>query len=122
MPLSNSRMNYEEEYKVMDRALEAEGTVRVGFPEKSQAAHFRFRLNKARSLDRDYNGEKYANDHPMHHQSEYDALIFRLRTDRGMYWIYAERAGQNAEVGVIEEVPKGKDPVPIRQTVTVRRF
>ena len=122
MPLSNSRMNYEEEYKVMDRALEAEGTVRIGFPERSQALNFRFRLNKARQLDRDYNGERYANDHPMHHQSEYDALIFRIREDKGLYWVYAERSKRNAGVGIVEEIPEGTTPEPTRQTATVRRF
>jgi hypothetical protein len=115
-------MNYEEEYKVMDRALKAEGTVRIGFQERPQARHFRFRLNKARQLDRDYNGKRYATDHPMHQQSEYDALVFRLREDREMYWVYADRSGKSTEVGIIEEVPKGKNHEPIRQLITVRRF
>ena len=119
MPLSNSRMNYEEEYKVMDRALEVEGAVRIGYHDKAQATYFRLRLNKARQLDRDYNGERYTSDHPMHHQSGYDALIFKLRQDKGLYWVYAERNRRNAGVGIVEEIP---DPEPIRQTVTVRRF
>jgi len=117
MPLSNSRMAYEEEYKVMDKALE--GGVRIGYKEKADAFSFRFRMNQARQLDREFNGERYARDHPMHHHSEYDALTFRVRKDKGMYWIYAERKVMG---GVIEEITEETESEPIREVITVRRF
>src|SRR5215469_14523244 len=116
MPLSNSRMAYEEEYKAMDRALEARDGVRIPCEDKSEAYFFRMRMNKARSLDREFSGERYPAGHPMRHQSHYDALILRIRQDSDGCWLYVRK---RPAIGAVEEI-KRKPKEPVRETVTLR--
>ena len=120
MSLSESRLAYEDCYEVMDKALEAEGTIRVGFTRSGEALFLRMRMNKARALDRKFNGQRYKNDHPLHLRSQYDALMFRVKDAGGMWWVYAERKPQR---GVIEEIKPSEEPnTPVRQVLTYRRF
>jgi hypothetical protein len=119
MPLNESRLAYEDCYEVMDKALEAEDGVRVGFPNEEEAKYYQMRMNQARQLDRRFNGKRYATTHPMHQHSEYDALSFRIRSDGKRYWIYAERKPAR---GAIEKITEDKKIEPVRQLVTYRRF
>jgi len=117
MSLNDSRMAYENEYDVMDKALPS--GVRVGFSEEGQAINFRMRLNYARVLDRRFNKGRYPIDHPMHGRSEYDALTTRLREQGGRYWVYVER---KPTIEIIEEIPEDDKAEPIKQVLAYRRF
>ena len=117
MTISESRQAYEDCYEAMIAALEAKDGIRIGFQDLGEATFYRMRMNKARQLDRRFNKERYSQDHPMHSQSEFDALMFRIRHIGGMHWVYAERKAQR---GVIEEIGKEEPPVP-KQANNYRR-
>ena len=96
MSTSNSRQSYEDCYESMDKALTSKDGVRIGFIEKGEAMYHRTRMNYARTLDREYNG----ND-----RSQYDNLSFRIRHVGDKWWIYVER---RKEPVVIEEIKPGE--------------
>jgi len=110
MSTSNSRQSYDDCYETMDKALRSKDGVRVGFFERGEAYHHRTRMNYARTLDRNYNGNG---------RSQYDLLSFRLKHSDGMYWIYAEKRKEPAIVEEITEIDE-----PVRETITTkyRRF
>jgi hypothetical protein len=105
MTISESRLAYEDCYDVMQRALEKNSGVRVGFDNFGEATFYRMRMNQARQLDRRFNRERYPIAHPMHGRSEYDALMFRIREQGGKHWVYADRKPMR---GVVEEITEDK--------------
>ena len=122
MSLSDSRLSYEDCYKVMDKALDSSHGVRVGYINYEEASYFRMRMNKARSLDRRFNGERYTVGQPLHKRSEYDMLTFRVRFNEDMWWVYAERKSMSGVVEEIEEDHRIETKKPIREVLTFRRF
>jgi hypothetical protein len=122
MSLTNSRISYEDCYQVLDKALDAQDGVRVGFEDHEQAKFYQMRMNKARQLDRRFNEERYENlDDPRRQRSEYDGLTIRLRQASGVHWVYIEK---RQVPQLIEEI-KLEDEVdtrPIRQIASYRRF
>lgn len=121
MSLSNSRLAYEEEYEVMDRALESAEGVRVGFDAQDDASYYRMRMNQARKLDRQFNGERYTNlNDPRRNKSQYDALSIRIRRIGNTYWVYVAKRQKPA---LIEEIKEEEgEKVRVREVITHRRF
>jgi len=117
MSLSNNRQAYEDCYEVMDKALDLPDGVRIGFGSKEEAAYYRFRMNKARQLDREFSRERYEMANPKRGRSDYDVLMFRIRENSDMFWVYAEKKPQR---GVIEPIDGSEERPRLVKSETKR--
>lgn len=92
MTMSTSRLSYENEYKLMQQAVDAEKGVRTWIGTREAANTYRLKLNMARQLDRSLNKDVYPEGHRLHGGSEYDELVFVIREDtEGEWWVYLEK-------------------------------
>jgi len=116
-----SRVAYAQYYAVFDRAIESPLGVRLAFPNRGQAFHYRSRLHSARDIDRRHNKALYEVGHALHGASAYDTLIVRdPKPDaEGNWWLYVER---NDEIKPhIEDIPAVEDlPLVIEHRPTLR--
>lgn len=108
MTISNHLGAYLDCIKLLDQATEDTKGVRVQVPDDGSAIHFRMRLHRARTLNREYNAKVYAEDHPMHNASVYDKLIVRIREIEGITWVYIEQQGIN--LGRVEALSEVEEP------------
>jgi hypothetical protein len=91
MPVSQSALSYADCYQFLDAAVADEKGARVWKGTHKAAAHFRFRCNYARKINRLDNARTYEKDHPMHGRSEYDRVYLTIRQDQNdEWWVYAE--------------------------------
>ena len=97
MPRTDAKFAYEDCYAILDKALLDASGVRVGMLDEASCHTFRSRLNYARMLDRRQNRDAYDSSHPMHGQSEYDKLQFRIiegddecKRISSPWWVYVE--------------------------------
>jgi hypothetical protein len=88
VPMSTSRLAYEDVFECYERALKDEFGIRIRFETEGDAMHFRSRLNTARSIDRRDNREIYPREHPMYGVSPYDRIACRLRAINNYWYLY----------------------------------
>jgi hypothetical protein len=101
--MSSSRLSYQAEYELMDKALAEGKGVRTPIGSREAAMTYRLRLNRARALDRKLNADAFPPGTKMHGGSEYDELVFTVREDTdGEWWVYMERALAPDHVEAIE--------------------
>ena len=100
MTISNSRLSYEDCYKIMDAALDDKIGARVKMVNHDAAVFLRMRLHTARSIDRRDNQQIYEEDDPLYGRSVYDKLVTRIRKIDDDIWIYVEQIG--ADLGEVE--------------------
>ena len=93
MSLSNTRSLYHDCFRVLDRALEKD--LRVKFDDRDIAMNFRFRIYKARSIDREDNKSVYPPDHPSYGLSPYDALNVRIVEEDEHWYVYLTTRDSN---------------------------
>ena len=79
MATSSSPLSFGDCFSVLDRALASTRGIRLRFPTEGDARHFRTRLHAARQLHRNANAQTYEHDHAMYGNSEYDALVIKMR-------------------------------------------
>lgn len=92
MSLPDSRLAYTDCFEMFEQALKDPAGVRVGCDSDAAAYHMRFRMHKARSIDRKDNFRTYDRDHHMSGKSTYDQFVIRVREDtEGKFWMYIER-------------------------------
>jgi len=103
MTMSNSRLSYEAEYALMDKALAETKGVRTPIGSRAAAMKYRLRLNQARALDRKLNAKAFAEGMKMHGASKYDELVFTVQEDtEEENWVYLEKALAPTHVEAIE--------------------
>lgn len=103
MTLPNSRLAYRDCYEFMEEALKTDLGARASLGTESNAIAYRFRLNKARQVDRNDNARTYEAGHVLHGGSRFDELIFTIKEDvTGNFWVYAQRTVRPAVVEPIE--------------------
>lgn len=91
MPVSKSRLSYDDCFSLFEKALEdskgARYQVPGGLHGKNQ--YFIMRMHQARWLDREENASIHEKGHPLHGRSIYDRLICQLKEDtEGGWWVY----------------------------------
>jgi hypothetical protein len=103
MSLPSSLLSYEPQLQFMDIALDEERGARMFFTKESSAEHFRMRCNYARVLHREENKKIHEEGMPLHGKSEYDVLVFTIKTSPDGFWCYAEK--QILDVSRVEPIP-----------------
>lgn len=92
MSLPNSLHSYTSEIEALDRARNAERGIRIEFPSRSRAVHYRSRLHYARSLDRRENTTAVPQSSPLYGKSDFDCISISLQDDTdGKWWLYLEK-------------------------------
>ncbi len=104
MPISNSRLSYQDCYKVMDQALEDDIGARCQLPDHDAAVFFRMRMHQARQIDRKDNKVLYEPDHPLYGRSTYDRLTVRIKEFDDKVFVYAERVQDPKSLESLSEV------------------
>lgn len=104
MAISNSRLSYEDCYKVMDQALDDEIGARVKLANHDDAVFFRMRMHQARAIDRKDNKVLYNEGDPLYGRSPYDQLVIRIKELEDAVWVYAERVKMPEEIEPLSEV------------------
>ena len=84
---------------VLEKALEKD--LRVKFPSRDEAHNFRFRIYKARAIDRDDSKGVYNPDHPAYGTSQYDALNIQVMDENEFWYVYVTTRPQSL---AIEEI------------------
>jgi len=109
MAVSIDRAAYATEYEIFDRALASERGILVYRESEAKCFDLRFRLNKARQLDRELNRRIYRDDplHPMYGRSEYSAIVIRIE-----YNVAGDRWYCRLEKAIIEDVEIEDIPPP----------
>jgi len=103
MTMSTSRLSYQKEYDLMDKALAEEKGSRVHIGTRQAAMTYRLRLNRSRQLDRNFNAEAFPAGTKMHGASIYDEFVFTVRVDENEeWWVYLEKALAPSHVEAIE--------------------
>ena len=110
MALPKSSLAYTDCYEVYERAMESvegEGPgVRVRLASWSDANYFRMRMNNARAINRQDNGEVYSPGDPLYKRSVWDALMVTIKQVDNEFYVYVEPHGIDVET--IEEIPEGE--------------
>ena len=101
----NSPVAFEDVRELLDRALATERGIRVRCKSRGAAVSLRARLNTYRAADRRANAKTYDFEHPMHSNSVYDRLQFRIppQTAEDATYVYLEPRRAEA-LGEIEEL------------------
>lgn len=90
MVTSNSITSYDDCFKWMAAALDDEKGARIECEDHGKARNLQLRINKARYLHRQQNARIYDKEDPMHGRSEYDGLIFRVKSVGEKWYVYLE--------------------------------
>lgn len=114
MPLSNSRLSYQDCFNIFDAALEDERGVRIQCSDQDKATFLRMRMHNARKIDRKDNAEIYPEGEPMHGQSIYDKLAIRIRHVEGKVWLYVEQIALEGKIEGLSgpSISKDREPEP----------
>lgn len=103
MSLSNSRLAYEDCYGAMDKAMASTRGIRISFPARGLANHFRMRAHQARAIMRNENRKIYTDpDHPLHGRSDYDGLRLTIEEEGDVAYLYIRKS--NLMPGEIEDL------------------
>jgi hypothetical protein len=104
MSLSNSRLAYEDCYKLLDQALDEDRGIRIEVNDLAAANYLRMRIHHARTIDRQENKVTYPDkDHPLHGRSPYDILIARIEGDGDTGMLYLDK--QKVVILGVEPIP-----------------
>lgn len=109
MSLPSSLLSYEVQLKFMEMAMDEERGTRMFFLREPEAEHFRMRCNYARVLHRAENKNIHEPGMPLYGKSEYDVLVFTIRTSPDGFWVYAMK--QILDTSRVEPIPE-EDYVP----------
>lgn len=106
MALTDSRLAYDDIFKILDRAIESPLGIRVKFADRGAAFRFRTRLHYARNIDRKDNKANFDPDHPMFGRSIYDSVTVKDPVKEGpIYWLYIHKLdGENLEIEELSDV------------------
>lgn len=101
MTTPTARSAYKVYYDILDRAIDSEAGIRIGFADQGEANQYRVRLHTARSLDRELNRITREPSDPDFGVSDYDNLVVRVRREDGKWWVYIK---QNLPPAQVEEL------------------
>lgn len=104
MSLPNSFLAYEAQIKFMEMAMDETRGARMFFKAENEAEHWRMRCNYARVLHRKENLIVHEPGTPLHGKSEYDVIVFTIRTSYDGFWVYAEK--QVLDTSRVEPIPE----------------
>lgn len=114
MSLPNSFLAYEAQIQFMERAMDEARGARMFFLREAEAEHWRMRCNYARVLHRKENLTVHEPGTPLHGKSEYDVIVFTIRTSADGFWVYAEK--QVLDTSRVEPIPEEDYAPPIEAT------
>lgn len=102
MPVSESRLSYDDCFTLFEKALEDSKGARyqIAATPKEYGKHqyFRMRMHQARALDRKDNRDLYEPGHKLYGRSAYDPLVIQLKPDsEGGWWVYVSHTEINPE-------------------------
>lgn len=104
MSLPNSFLAYEAQIQFMERAMDEAKGARMFFLREAEAEHWRMRCNYARVLHRRENLTVHEPGTKLHGKSEYDVIVFTIRTSPDGFWVYAEK--QVLDTSRVEPIPE----------------
>ncbi len=107
MSLPKSLLSYDVQLKFMEKAMDEERGARMFFPRgkgMQSAEHFRMRCNYARTLHREENAKVHEEGTLLHGKSEYDGLVFTIKTSPDGFWVYAQK--QIFDESLVEPIPE----------------
>lgn len=112
MTIPQNRGAYRDIYEILDKSLEDPRGIRLPFNTNADAKTQQMRFNMARVIDRRDNARVYDKDNPMHGQSVYDGLSFRIvmvedeNSPTGLtFFLYIEPRDKNMpEVELLSEI------------------
>lgn len=118
MSTSSSPLAFSDCFDLFAEGLKDSVGARCKFESEQAALHFRMRMHRARTLDRQENSKTYPRDHHMYNRSVYDRLVCRIRKIDGDYFVYVEQLG--LDMGEIESLSElgdeagkvGYTPIP----------
>ena len=90
MTAAVSRLAFNDCFDIFDQAIADPTGIRVAFSSEGAAIHFRMRLHRARTIDRQDNAKLHPSDHPMHGRSPYDQIIIKIRKVEEGWFVYLE--------------------------------
>lgn len=114
MSLPNSFLAYEAQIQFMEQAMDEKRGARMFFLREAEAEHWRMRCNYARVLHRKENLAVHEPGTPLHGKSEYDVIVFTIRTSPDGFWVYAEK--QVLDTSRVEPIPEEDYSPPIEAT------
>lgn len=91
MPVSSSRLSYDDCFTLFDKALaDTKGArYQVSGGDYGKNQYFRMRMHQARALDRADNKLLFNLGDPLFGRSVYDTLVIQLREDtEHKWWVY----------------------------------
>ena len=106
MSLTSKPAAYRDCYDLFDKAISTPGGVRAPIATYNAARIFQLRMNKARSIERDFNRRAYDRASPLYDTSPWDgyAVCVRGPDAAGEWWIYVEPTGNDAVVAAAEPI------------------
>ncbi len=106
MTLPSKPAAYRDCYELFDLALATPGGVRAPAPSAERARHFQLRMNKARTIERDFNRRAYPRDNLLYDTSPWDGLAVAVRGPdaAGEWWVYVEPSGNFSLVAAAEPI------------------
>lgn len=111
MPVSSSRLSYDDCFTLFEKALNDTKGARYQIPDGAHGAtkYFVMRMHQARSLDRKENKELYEKGHKLYGRSIYDPLVCRIKKDvEGLWWVYVSHT--EIPEGEIELLSEDEEP------------
>lgn len=72
--------------------MDEERGARMFFDKINEAEHFRMRANYARVLHRNENKKIHDPGTPLYGKSEYDVIVFTIKTSEDGFWVYAQKS------------------------------
>jgi hypothetical protein len=112
MSASNDHPAYADCYEFFEQAMTSERGVRIRFISKTAAMAYRFRMNKARQLDRERNRRIHTADpdNPAYNRSEYAGIIISIVYDEERdIWLMELRKAISATYELqVEDIPSLK--------------
>lgn len=93
MPVSNSRLSYNDCFTLFEKALEDKKGARFQVNDglhRGDSWQFRLRMHQARQIDRNDNKALHPDPGmPLHGRSEFDPLMIQIKQDTEMkWWVY----------------------------------
>lgn len=108
MPVSSSRLSYDDCFTLFEKALDDTKGARYQIPggEYGATQYFRMRMHQARALDRRDNKDTYEKGHNLYGRSIYDTLVIQLKQDdEGLWWVYVSHTEiPDGEIELLSEL------------------
>ncbi len=104
MSLPSSLLAYDAQLQFMEMSMDQERGMRMFFLREAEAEHWRMKCNYARVLHRQENKKVHEEGTTLHGKSEYDVLVFTIRTSPDGFWVYAQK--QILDTSRVEPIPE----------------